>query len=83
MAMTQGNTTPGPQDLATARARIDELEIKLSFQEQLIGELHDELVNHGAQLTRLHQQQQQLIEYIRGISGKDEDAPADERPPHY
>lgn len=61
--------------------RIDELEIKAAFQEQLIAELNDELIKHGTRLTQLAQQITRLIENL----GNPQDSPADpdERPPHY
>lgn len=61
--------------------RLDDLEIKTTFQEQLIADLNDELVQHGARISQLEQQINRLIEHIKGI--QDKPTSADEKPPHY
>lgn len=65
----------------SAQARIDELEIKAAFQEQLITDLNDELVKHGARLAQLEQQVTRLIENLK--NPQEDTEPSDERPPHY
>ena len=72
-------TQPTPPNLN--QDRIDELEIKAAFQEQLIADLNDELVKHGARLAELEQRMTQLIENIK--NPQDDGQHVDERPPHY
>ena len=63
------------------RRRVDELEIKAAFQEQLIGDLNEELIRHGERLTDLEGKQLRLIEHLKSLT--QQDSPADEPPPHY
>ena len=61
--------------------RIDELEMKAAFQEQVIQDLNDELIRHGTRITQLEQQMTRLIENAQNPEEKTD--PTDERPPHY
>jgi SlyX protein len=61
--------------------RIDELEMKAAFQEQVIQDLNDELIRHGTRITQLEQQMTRLIENLKNPEEKTD--PTDERPPHY
>lgn len=61
--------------------RIDELEIKAAFQEQLIADLNDELVQHGKRIAEMEQQLQRLIDHVQSMQTKD--SGEDEPPPHY
>ena len=82
MAMTQGNANSDEhRDTAASSARVDELEIKIAFQEQLISDLNDELVAHGHRIASLEKQLERLIEHLNALPEK---APTDhEPPPHY
>ncbi len=69
------------------RSRLDELEMKTTFQEQLLAELNDEVTRQTLQLGKLERQMQLLLERAQTT---DEDAgrvgenPLDEPPPpHY
>lgn len=69
------------------RNRLDELEIKTAFQEQLLSDLNDEVTKQTLQLGKLERQMQLLLERAQTT---DEDAgrvgenPLDEPPPpHY
>ena len=69
------------------RHRLDELEIKTAFQEQLLADLNDEVTRQTLQLGKLERQMQLLLERAQTT---DEDAgrvgenPLDEPPPpHY
>ena len=66
------------------RQRLDELEIKTSFQEQLITDLNDELVKHGELISTLQRDLEQLVDVLRtqGLDSPQLDQ-GDERPPHY
>lgn len=67
--------------------RLDELEIKTAFQEQLLSDLNDEVTRQTLKLGKLERQMQLLLERAQTT---DEDAgrvgenPLDEPPPpHY
>ena len=72
--MTQDPEQQLPQQIET-------LQIKSAFQEQLIQDLNDELVQHGQRISALEQQLERLIEHVKGLQEKSSDA--HERPPHY
>ena len=73
--MTQATSSSQHQD------RIDELEIKAAFQEQLISDLNDELVRHANRITDLELHLNRVIENLKNPA---EDSPqGDEPPPHY
>ena len=75
--MTQAKAQkPSPE-----QTRIDELEIKAAFQEQLITDLNDELVKHGQRIAELEQQLTRLVENLK--SPQEDTEAADQRPPHY
>ncbi len=67
--------------------RLDELEMKSSFQEQLLTELNDEVAKQTLRLAKLERQMQLLLE--RTNSGDEEagrvgENPLDKPPPpHY
>jgi uncharacterized coiled-coil protein SlyX len=65
----------------TDQQRIDELEIKTSFQEQVIADLNDELIIHGKRLADLEQHLQRIMDHIN--SPQDDAPDTDEKPPHY
>ena len=68
-------------DRHNAEARIDELEIRSSFQEDLINGLNEALVSHAKRIAALERQLEQLLNHIRQLDDKSPDT--DERPPHY
>jgi uncharacterized coiled-coil protein SlyX len=61
--------------------RLDDLEIKLAFQDKLIAELSDLVKELGARLDETVRDLKQLKEAIR--SPEAPPAPGNERPPHY
>ena len=63
--------------------RFIELETKLAHQEQLLSELDRALASQQAQMTRLEQLCQSLIERFRSMSEASPPHTGDERPPHY
>ncbi|MDH4048905.1 MAG: SlyX family protein, partial [Gammaproteobacteria bacterium] len=64
--------------------RLIEIETKLAHQEQLLSELDRALTGQQAQMTRLEQLCQSLIDRIRSMADAAPAGPAgDERPPHY
>ncbi len=81
MAMTQGNANSDHRDNAVNSARVDELEIKTTFQEQLISDLNDELVAHGHRISSLEKQLESLIQHLNALPEKP--STDHEPPPHY
>ena len=62
--------------------RINEMEIRLEFQDETVARLNDALVAQQKRLDELEKRQQQLIEHLKSVQSKDE--PANEPPPpHY
>lgn len=61
--------------------RIDELEMKAAFQEQLINDLNEELIQHGTRIAAMEQQLQRLVDHIKSLNT--EETGEDEPPPHY
>lgn len=69
------------------RDRLDELEIKTAFQEQLLADLNEEVSRQTLQLAKLDRQMQLLLERAQTTdenAGRVGENPADEPPPpHY
>jgi SlyX protein len=65
--------------------RIIEIETKLAYQEQMLGELNQVLTDQQAQLSNLERVSRRLVERLEslGSAGEGGDDPVDERPPHY
>ena len=64
--------------------RLIEIESKLAHQEQLLLELNDVLTEQQARMMQLEELSTRLIERVRAIGeSAGDDAPVDERPPHY
>ena len=64
--------------------RFIDIESKLAHQEQLLLELNEVLTEQQARVMQLEQLSTSLIERIRAIGeAAPDDAPVDERPPHY
>ncbi|WP_137939903.1 SlyX family protein [Chitinivorax sp. B] len=65
--------------------RINELEIKLSFQEDLLDTLNQTVVLQQQQIDSLQRQLQMLYQQFRDMKDRGEEGGllANERPPHY
>ncbi len=63
--------------------KIDELEIKAAFQEQLVADLNEELIQHGGRLAALEKQLQRVVDVVKSQAQDSTESPEDERPPHY
>jgi SlyX protein len=64
--------------------RLIDIEVKLAHQEHTLDEVNDVLTDQQAQLTRLEQVCQSLVERLRALSEVPAaDQRGDERPPHY
>lgn len=65
--------------------RLDDLEIKMAFQEELVEALNGVVVRQQQEIEILQQQVRYLYRQIRDLRPVDEAAPLpeDEVPPHY
>jgi uncharacterized coiled-coil protein SlyX len=61
--------------------RIEDLEVKLAYQERLIGELDALVRTFGTKLDEAMRELKQLKDSLR--SGEPVVGPATEKPPHY
>lgn len=67
-------------------ARIDELEMRLSFQEDTLSDLNGVIAKQDAVLMKLTEQIRSLVDKHQDLQHRVEqvgEAPAQERPPHY
>jgi len=67
----------------TLNGRIDELEAKLSFAEDMIESLNLTVFRQQEQLDLMQQQIRLLHEQLKAVSPKEERDLRDEIPPHY
>lgn len=72
----------------TDRERLDELEMRAAFQEEMLRQLSDALGDQQVQIGRLEETCRALVERVKSLQGVLEDLPGDaeaavERPPHY
>lgn len=68
----------------TISARITELETKAAFQEQIIEELNQALIEQQFALDKLQTQIRHLAEKFKGVQGSQIATQAEETPPpHY
>jgi SlyX protein len=64
--------------------RLIDIEVKLAHQEHALDEVNQVLTDQQAQLSRLEQVCQSLIERLRSLSdGSAADERDNEKPPHY
>ena len=67
-----------------AIVRLEKLEIKASFQEDLIASLSIELNDERMRVQRMERTVAALAEKIKELTGEEiQIMPANERPPHY
>ncbi len=67
--------------MSTTEQRIDDLEMRIAFQEKTIGELNDVITAQWKKIERLERQLQRLDEEVQALD--DREAPANQKPPHY
>jgi SlyX protein len=64
--------------------RLESIEAKLTFQEDLIEELNNAVYQQQQKLARLEAVCESLTRHIRSLADEgNEGKPANERPPHY
>jgi SlyX protein len=68
--------------LADMEERIEDVEVKLAYQERLIGELDALVRTFGAKLDEALRELKALKETLR-TGGEPAPGPASEKPPHY
>ena len=68
--------------MSDPHARIDELEMKLAFQEQMIAELNDTVTRLNLELARAQDQFTRLLERLDQMQTPNPGAP-EPPPPHY
>jgi SlyX protein len=64
--------------------RLTDIEVKLAHQEHALDEINQVLTDQQAQLTRLEQVCQSVVERLRGLSDQTAtDERDNDKPPHY
>lgn len=66
--------------------RLDELESRQAFQDELLDRLNEEIIRQGQQLQTLQEGLQHLYQRFNEVRAPDHGqtpSPEDERPPHY
>jgi SlyX protein len=65
--------------------RLENIETKLSFQEDLVEELNKTVYQQQQKIERLEAMCQSLAQHVQSLSAARNDGgmPANERPPHY
>ena len=69
--------------LRQSEARVDDLQTRVAFQEQSIQELSDALSLQQRDLDQLMRQWRDVKERYESLQAQLEEAPGDEKPPHY
>lgn len=70
----------------TSEDRLDELESKFGFQEQLLDQLNEVIISQQKQLDECRAGLRQLqtnLQELYASQGEGAAGPADEKPPHY
>lgn len=61
------------------QARVDDLEVRISYQDKFIAELDDVVRSFSARVTGLERRLSELQDSVGSL----EVGPADDKPPHY
>ena len=64
-------------------SRVEELEMKLTFQEQTIEELNSALIQQQNDFRKMTRLVENIASQVEGISQNGEDDKDNEPPPHY
>jgi SlyX protein len=70
-------------DDETLSARIDQLEIRVAYQDEIIEDLNRTITAQWKQIDGLTRQLAQLLDRVQEAEAKAGSAPPSERPPHY
>ena len=68
-------------NVETLETRIDELEIRATHQDQIIADLNDVITAQWKKIEKLERQLQRFGEELEALESND--APANQKPPHY
>ena len=73
------------QNLTELNSRVEELESRVAFQEDTLGQLSDVIAEQDAQIRVLVRRMQELGDKYRDLSFdlQGGDKAADQKPPHY
>ncbi len=64
--------------------RFIDLESRLAHQDQLLNDLNEVVTAQQAKIMQMEELCKALIQRVRSVGdGMSDDAPSDERPPHY
>ena len=63
--------------------RLDELEIKVAYQDDTLAQLNEVIIRQQRELDRLKQALLEMREQVQGLSATVARKPEDELPPHY
>lgn len=69
--------------MSTVEEQINELQSRVTFQEDTLNELNEVLVAQNAQIDLLGQQLRALSEQYRDLKLQQPESPEDQPPPHY
>ncbi len=74
------------QKIAQLQSQMEDLQVRIAFQDDSIAELSDVIAAQDKLLMQLHQQQQQFTDKFKSIEhtlDQGQMSGLDERPPHY
>ena len=63
--------------------RIESVEIRLAYQDQMLHELNEVLTDQQARIMQLEKRVDSLLERVKSLSDGSSGDPENERPPHY
>ena len=70
-------------DISRLEARITDLEIKISYSEDLVDELNHTIFRQQQQIDQLIKQVRTLGEQVQNVAPAEQRSLRDELPPHY
>lgn len=81
--MSEPSSSASQTNSAEVAARLDELEIKSAYQEDIINQLNDVIVRQQQELERLKSGYQEFTQRLDGLSETLQGRLEDDIPPHY
>ena len=71
------------EQFAQLQERLDNLEMRNAFQDDVIEQLNHELSLHQEMITGLNEQLRLIGQKVKDMNSLPTDEPTDDRPPHY
>ncbi len=71
------------QTLAQALERLDNLEMRIAFQDDIVEQLNNEISIHQELIRNLQEQLRLIGQRVKDMNTQPLDGPVDETPPHY